>query len=53
MNSLVCVDANIIVWALAPSPLSSLAEALLEQWQHDQVTLIAPALLAISKAAND
>ena len=46
MNSPVCIDANLIVWALIPAPLSDQADALPAEWQQEQVTLIAPALLA-------
>jgi len=46
MNSVVCVDANVIIWALAPFPFSEAAEALLARWQRDEITLIAPALFA-------
>ncbi len=45
-NSSLCVDANVIVRALVPGPLSDRAEALLERCQRDETTLIAPALLA-------
>lgn len=46
MNSLVCVDAGVIVWALLPFPLSDQAEALLARWREEERTLIAPALFA-------
>lgn len=46
MNSVVCVDANVIIWALVPFPQSEAAEALLSRWQRDEITLIAPALFA-------
>jgi predicted nucleic acid-binding protein len=46
VSSLVCVDASLIVWSLVPAALSDAAQALLEEWKKDQVTLIAPALLA-------
>ncbi|MEA3335786.1 MAG: type II toxin-antitoxin system VapC family toxin [Chloroflexota bacterium] len=46
MNSLVCVDADIIIWALLPFPLSDQAEALLARWRREEKTLIAPALFA-------
>jgi predicted nucleic acid-binding protein len=44
-NSQVCVDASLIVWSLVPYPLSSAAEALLDNWQKTDTQLIAPALL--------
>lgn len=46
MNSLVCVDANVILWSLIPAPFSEAAEALLARWQQEGTTLIAPSLLA-------
>jgi len=45
MNSPVCIDANLIVWSLVPSPYSDVAASLLQSWRREQVTLIAPALL--------
>ncbi len=45
-NSLICVDANVVIWSLVPSPLSDKAEELLEEASARQITLIAPALLA-------
>ena len=52
MNSPVCIDANLILWTLVPSPLSDQAEALLEKWQQEQVTLIAPALFAFEVTSS-
>lgn len=46
MNSLVCVDANVILRSLVPAPFSETAEALLTRWQQDGTTLIAPSVLA-------
>jgi predicted nucleic acid-binding protein len=46
MNSLVCVDANLILRTLVPGPLSERALALLETWGREKTTLVAPALLA-------
>jgi predicted nucleic acid-binding protein len=46
MNSLVCVDASLILRTLLPGPLSAHALALLESWHRRQTTLIGPALLA-------
>lgn len=45
-SSLVCVDAGLIVRALVPGPLTDRAMALMATWQRDEVSLIAPALLA-------
>jgi len=45
MNSLVCVDASLIMRALVPAHLSDAALELLETWQGREITLIAPALL--------
>lgn len=52
MNSSVCVDANILIWALAPFLMSTAAEALLNQWQQENTTLIAPALFAFEVTAS-
>jgi predicted nucleic acid-binding protein len=46
MNSLVCVDASVIIRTLVPGPLSEHALALLETWQRENTTLVSPALLA-------
>ena len=51
MSSLVCVDANVVIWALVPSAFSGAAEALLTEWQREQVTLVAPALFAFEVTA--
>jgi len=45
-NSLVCVDASIIVPTLVPLSLSDPAEALLRRWQQEGTDPVAPALLA-------
>ena len=45
MTSLVCVDASFIIRALGGHPLSEQAIVLLERWQRQQTTLIAPAHL--------
>lgn len=42
----VCVDANVVVWSLVPSPMSDQAERLLEEVSARGLTLVAPALLA-------
>lgn len=52
MNSQVCIDANLIIWTLVPFPLSDVAEALLEKWQREQTTLIAPALFAFEVTSS-
>jgi len=46
MNSSVCIDANLIIRALVPGSLSDNVLALLLYWQQQEITLIAPALLA-------
>jgi predicted nucleic acid-binding protein len=46
MNSLVCVDASLIVRTVVPGPFSDEAEGLLAAWRREQRTLIAPSLLA-------
>ena len=51
-NSSVCVDANLIIWSLAPFPLSAPAKALLRTLQQTQTTLIAPARLAFEVTAS-
>lgn len=50
-GSLICVDANVVLWSLVPSPLSDKAEELLEEASAGQMTLIAPALLAFEVAS--
>jgi predicted nucleic acid-binding protein len=45
-NSLVCVDASLIIRTLVPAPLSEEAIVLLEKWYRDRRKLIAPSLLA-------
>ena len=51
-NSSVCIDANLVVWALVPSPFSGSAEALLARWRREKTTLIAPALFAFEVTAT-
>ena len=46
MNAPLCIDANLVIWSLLPSPQSTATEALLTRWQQEAVILIAPALLA-------
>jgi predicted nucleic acid-binding protein len=45
-QSLICVDANVVLWSLVPSPLSDKVEKLLEEALANQVTIVAPTLLA-------
>jgi predicted nucleic acid-binding protein len=52
MSSSVCVDASLILWTLVPSPLSDEAEAALQGWYRDRVTLIAPALFAFEVTSS-
>ena len=46
MNSLVCVDASLIIRTLVPGPLTDRALSLLAMWRRENTTLVAPALLA-------
>ena len=46
MNSFTCVDASLVIRTLVPGHLSDQAAALLEAWQRERTTLIAPTLLA-------
>jgi predicted nucleic acid-binding protein len=46
MNSLVCVDASLVIRTLVPGPLTNEALSLLETWRRANTTLVAPALLA-------
>ncbi|MEO6458739.1 MAG: type II toxin-antitoxin system VapC family toxin [Chloroflexia bacterium] len=50
-NSLICVDANVVIGSLVPSPLSDKAKELLVEASAQQITLIAPALLAYEVAS--
>jgi predicted nucleic acid-binding protein len=52
MNSLVCVDASIIIWTLLYYPMSDRAEALLAKWRKEQTTLIAPSLFAFEVTSS-
>jgi len=45
-SSLVCIDANLLVLALLPFPLSERADALLEACRRNRTALVAPALFA-------
>lgn len=44
MNSLVCVDANLVIRTLVYGPFSEQAIALLRRWSRQEVSLIAPSL---------
>jgi predicted nucleic acid-binding protein len=44
MNSVVCVDANVVVRTLVYGAFSEQATALLRQWSHEHTSLIAPSL---------
>lgn len=46
MKSPVCVDASLIVRTLVPGPLTEGALALLEKWRREEISRIAPALIA-------
>jgi len=46
MNSLVCIDANLVVRTLVYGPYSEQATALLRHWSRQEITLIAPSLLS-------
>lgn len=50
-QSLICVDANVVLWSLVPSPLSDRAEKLLEDALANQLTLVAPTLLSYEVAS--
>jgi len=52
MNSLVCIDANLVIRALVPGPFSEPILALLAGWQYQETTLIAPALLAFEVTSS-
>lgn len=51
MNSLVCIDASLILRTLLPGPHSQNAQALLTRWSQEQTVLVAPALLAFEVTA--
>ena len=52
MNSRICVDASLLIWALLPYPMSANARTLLATWQQSQTTLIAPALMAFEVTSS-
>jgi len=52
MNSQVCVDASFILRTLVPDLFTEQALTLLANWQHTQIGLIAPALLAFAVTAT-
>lgn len=45
MNSIVCVDASLVVRTLVYGPFSEQAMALLTRWSREETSLIAPSLL--------
>lgn len=51
-NSLVCVDANLVLRALVPGPFSEHVIALWAHWHSQDETLIAPGLLAYEVASS-
>ncbi len=52
MNSWVCIDASVVLSALAPDTFSDRALALWEMWQRDNDSLIAPTLLNYEVAST-
>lgn len=52
MNSVVCVDASLILRILVPEPLTEQALALWATWQQGQRAPIAPSLLAFEVTAS-
>ena len=52
MSSQVCIDANLLISALTPSPMSRHALALFARWRRDDTNLIAPALLAFEVTSS-
>lgn len=51
MNSLVCVDASLVLRTLVPGPHSQNALGLVSKWSSDKTSLIAPALIAFEVTA--
>ncbi|MBI3958477.1 MAG: type II toxin-antitoxin system VapC family toxin [Chloroflexi bacterium] len=51
-SSLVCIDANLLILALLPFPLSERADALLEECRRHKTALVAPALFAFEVAST-
>jgi len=45
-SSLVCIDANLLILALLPFPLSERADAFLDECRRTHTALVAPALFA-------
>jgi predicted nucleic acid-binding protein len=45
-NSLICLDANVVINALVPGPYSVSAIALVERWTEEKIKLLGPSLLA-------
>ena len=52
MNSLVCVDASLLIRTLVPDAYSPHCESLLNDWLETDTRLIAPALLAFEVTAT-
>ncbi|HRJ42156.1 MAG: type II toxin-antitoxin system VapC family toxin [Caldilineaceae bacterium] len=51
-SSLVCIDANLLILALLPFPLSERADALLEECRRNRRALVAPALFAFEVSST-
>ena len=52
MNSRVCVDGSLLIWSLAPYPMSDRALSLLASWQQSGTAMVAPALLAFEVTSS-
>jgi len=50
-NSLVCIDAGVLVKLVVEDPHSARADALWDEWTRQQVAVIAPALLPFEVTA--
>lgn len=51
-NYSICIDANVIVWSLVPAPLSDAATRVVEKHRQNELSLVAPALLAFEVTAS-
>ncbi|MFZ1752848.1 MAG: type II toxin-antitoxin system VapC family toxin, partial [Caldilineaceae bacterium] len=51
-SSLVCIDANLLILALLPFPLSEQADTLLDECRQQGSALVAPALFAFEVAST-
>ncbi len=51
-SSLVCIDANLLILALLPFPLSERADAFLDACRRSRVALVAPSLFAFEVAST-